>query len=192
MSYLENGSTHRSMFRMMPPHHHDADPNRSQVLAHIMANMQCDIGRAMAAFNSMRNPKSRVLVFDHIHRMWKGCDWQASDDDAAKGMILSELRALQRRVVGMDSELRKTVKELKRVRKELADLYTDSQPSAEGAAGDDDDTESTQVDDEYPGFIPQINMEEANRIALIAQEKRQKELEAEQKENLRKAMMICR
>jgi parvulin-like peptidyl-prolyl isomerase len=107
-------------------------------------------------------------------------------------MILSELRALQRRVVGMDSELRKTVKELKKVRKELADLYTDSQPPAEGDVDDDDDTESAQVDDKYPGFIPQIDVEKANRIALIAQEKRQKELEAEQKENLRKAMMICR
>ena len=54
----------------MSPMHHDADPNRSQVLAYVMENMGCDIGRAMAAFNSMRNPKSRVLVFDHIHRMW--------------------------------------------------------------------------------------------------------------------------
>lgn len=177
---------------MMPPHHHDADPNRSQVLAHIMENMGCDIGRAMAAFNSMRNPKSRVLVYDHVHRMWKGCDWQASDDDAAKGMILSELRALQRRVVGMDSELRKTIKELKRVRKELADLYTGS-PSASGdGEGEDDNEESGQTDGDCAGFMPQIDIEESNRLALIFQQKRQKELEAEQKENLRKAMLISR
>lgn len=188
MSYLENGSTHRSLFRLMSPMHHDADPNRSQVLAYVMENMGCDIGRAMAAFNSMRNPKSRVLVFDHIHRMWKGCDWQASDEDAAKGMVLSELRALQRRVVGMDSELRKTVKELKRVRQELADLYTGPRSPVEANQKDDD--ESAQNDGDNGAFIPQINMEEANRIALIAQQKRQKELEAEQKENLRKAMMI--
>lgn len=190
MSYLENGSTHRSLFRLMSPMHHDADPNRSQVLAYVMENMGCDIGRAMAAFNSMRNPKSRVLVFDHIHRMWKGCDWQASDEDAAKGMVLSELRALQRRVVGMDSELRKTVKELKRVRQELADLYTGPRSSAERNQEDDD--ESPYSDGDNGAFIPQINMEEANRIALIAQQNRQKELEAEQKENLRKAMMILR
>ena len=173
---------------MMSPMHHDADPNRSQVLAYVMENMGCDIGRAMAAFNSMRNPKSRVLVFDHIHRMWKGCDWQASDEDAAKGMVLSELRALQRRVVGMDSELRKTVKELKRVRQELADLYTGPRSPVEGNQEDDD--ESAYSDSDNGAFIPQINLEEANRIALIAQQKRQKELEAEQKENFRKAMMI--
>ena len=120
--------------------------------------------------------------------MWKGCDWQASDEDAAKGMVLSELRALQRRVVGMDSELRKTIKELKRVRQELADLYTGPRSPVEGNQEDDD--ESAYSDN--GAFIPQINLEEANRIALIAQEKRQKELEAEQKENFRKAMMISR
>jgi hypothetical protein len=49
--------------------------------------------------------------------------------------------------------------------------------------------EETGIDDNG-AFIPQINMEEANRIALIAQQNRQKELEAEQKENFRKAMMI--
>lgn len=134
MSYLENGSTHRSLFRLMSPMHHDADPNRSQVLAYVMENMGCDIGRAMAAFNSMRNPKSRVLVFDHIHRMWKGCDWQASDEDAAKGMVLSELRALQRRVAAMDSELRKATKEIKRLSKKSSASRSkdDSDESSDG------------------------------------------------------------
>ena len=42
MSYLENGSTHRSLFRLMSPMHHDADPNRSQVLAYVMENMGLD------------------------------------------------------------------------------------------------------------------------------------------------------
>ena len=54
----------------------------------------------------------------------------------------------------------------------------------------EDDDESAYSDSDNGAFIPQINLEEANRIALIAQEKRQKELEAEQKENFRKAMMI--
>ena len=131
MSYLKNGSTHRSMFRLMPPLHHDADPGRSQVVAHIMENMRCDMGRAVAAFNSMRNAKSRVIVFDHIHRMWKGCDWQPSDEDSAKGMLLSELRALQRRVAAMDSELTRATKEIKRLNKKLADLLETDEESDE-------------------------------------------------------------
>jgi hypothetical protein len=133
MSYLENGATHRSMFRLMEPLHHDADPNRSQVLAHIMENMRCDMGRAIRAFNSMRHPKSKVLVFDAIHRMWKGCDWVPADNDSKDNMFIVELRTLQRRVVAMDSELKKAVKEIKRLNKKLANRESgeDSSDSTE-------------------------------------------------------------
>lgn len=120
MSYLENGSTHRSLFRLMPPLHHDADPNRSQVLAHIVENTGWDMGRAIRAFNSMRNPRSKVLVFDAIHRMWKGCDWLPADKDSKDTMLIVELRTLQRRVVAMDSELKKQAKEIKRLNKLVA------------------------------------------------------------------------
>jgi hypothetical protein len=108
------------MFRLMEPLHHDADPNRSQVLAHIMANMRCDMGRAIRAFNSMRHPKSKVLVFDAIHRMWKGCDWVPADNDSKDSMFIIELRTLQRRVIAMDSELKKAGKEIKRLSKKTA------------------------------------------------------------------------
>lgn len=130
MSYLENGSTHRSLFRLMPPLHHDADPNRSQVLAHIVENTGWDMGRAIRAFNSMRNPRSKVLVFDTIHRMWKGCDWLPADKDSKDTMLIVELRTLQRRVVAMDSELKKQAKEIKRLNKLVAN-------SKAGAKSDD-------------------------------------------------------
>jgi hypothetical protein len=110
------------MFRLMEPLHHDADPNRSQVLAHIMENMRCDMGRAIRAFNSMRHPKSKVLVFDAIHRMWKGCDWVPADNDSKDSMFIVELRTLQRRVVAMDSELKKAVKEIKRLNKKTKEM----------------------------------------------------------------------
>jgi|688.fasta_scaffold120323_1 hypothetical protein len=126
MSYLENGSTHRSLFRLMPPLHHDADPNRSQVLAYIRENLACDIGRSIRAFNSMRHPKSKVVVFDQVHRMWKGCDWLPSDENSKDAMILVEHRALERRVIAMDGELRKALKEIKRLNKQMADLYSDA------------------------------------------------------------------
>ena len=130
MSYLENGATHRSMFRLMEPLHHDADPNRSQVLAHIAENMRCDMGRAIRAFNSMRHPKSKVLVFDSIHRMWKGCDWVPADN-----MFIIELRTLQRRVIAMDSELKKAVKEIKRLGKKTASR--DSAEDSSDSTGSD-------------------------------------------------------
>lgn len=144
MSYLENGATHRSMFRLMEPLHHDADPNRSQVLAHIMVNMQCDLGRASRAFNSMRHPKSKVLVFDQVHRMWKGCDWLPSDENSKDAMILVEHRALERRVIAMDGELRKALKEIKRLNKQMADLYSDAKTMGESGG---DENQKTLVEE---------------------------------------------
>jgi hypothetical protein len=125
MSYLENGATHRSMFRLMPPMHHDADPNRSQIIAHIMENTQWNVGRAVAAFNSMRNPRSRVLVFDKTHRVWKGCDWTPSHKDASEQMILGELRELQRRVIAMDSDLKKATSKIEKLERKSADRDDD-------------------------------------------------------------------
>lgn len=139
------------MFRLMEPLHHDADPNRSQVLAHIMANMQCDLGRAIRAFNSMRHPKSKVLVFDHVHRMWKGCDWLPSNENSKDAMILVEHRALERRVIAMDGELRKALKEIKRLNKQMADLYTDAKEMGDGTTNWFDEMKKTlEMTDEKP------------------------------------------
>lgn len=141
MSYLENGSTHRSMFRLMPPLHHDVDPNRSQVVAYIMENTGWEVGRAVAAFNSMRNPRSRVLVFDKVHRVWKGCDWMPPKDEGSHQMILAEHRALERRVIAMDAELRKATREMKRLAKELAKL--------KNSVVEDDDEYEDETEREY-------------------------------------------
>jgi len=135
----------------MEPLHHDADPNRSQVLAHIMANMQCDLGRASRAFNSMRHPKSKVLVFDHVHRMWKGCDWLPENENSKDAMILVEHRALERRVIAMDGELKKALKEIKRLNKQMADLYTDAKEMDDGTTNWFDEMKKTlQMTDEKP------------------------------------------
>jgi hypothetical protein len=135
----------------MEPLHHDADPNRSQVLAHIMANMQCDLGRANRAFNSMRHPKSKVLVFDHVHRMWKGCDWLPENENSKDAMILVEHRALERRVIAMDGELKKALKEIKRLNKQMADLYTDAKEMDDGTTNWFDEMKKTlEMTDEKP------------------------------------------
>jgi len=135
----------------MEPLHHDADPNRSQVLAHIMANMQCDLGRASRAFNSMRHPKSKVLVFDHVHRMWKGCDWLPENENSKDAMILVEHRALERRVIAMDGELKKALKEIKRLNKQMADLYTDAKEMDDGTTNWFDEMKKTlEMTDKKP------------------------------------------
>ena len=169
MSYLENGATHRSMFRLMPPLHHDIDPSRSQIVAYIMENTGWEVGRALAAFNSMRNPRSRVLVFDKTHRVWKGCDWMPPKDESSNQMVLAEHRALERRVIAMDAELRKATREIKRLSKQLANLK-------ESVVEHDGDEEDDETEEEY------LERRKMENDELNRDEENKERIEAAQKE----------
>ena len=107
MSYLDNGSTLRSMFRLMTPQRHDIDPTRSEVLAYIMANLACDLGRAIRAFNSMRNKKSQVLLYDMVHRQWRGCDWVPAEDGDQITFLTRTINEMKREMFALKSEVRK-------------------------------------------------------------------------------------
>lgn len=207
MSFLPSGKTPRTMFSEMPPKTHDVDTAKSEVLAYICQEMSCDMSKAIRLFNSMRHPKCRVLVFDKIERQWKGCSFRPSDAETSELSMLREHRSLERQVAAVRSELRRLAKEVeglvKSNKSKRRGKKTSNESEEEPSEAEIEPESDSSIDDlldqyrnlsakESDGFIPQIDMEEANRIALIAQEKRQKELEAEQKENLRKAMMICR
>jgi len=107
MSYLDNGSTLRSMFRLMPPQRHDIDPAKSEVLAYIMANLACELGRAIRAFNSMRNKKSQVIVYDMVHRQWRGCDWVPPQDEDKVSLLLRTINDLKRDVAYLKTAVKK-------------------------------------------------------------------------------------
>ena len=98
MSYLPSGKTPRTMFSQMPPKRHDLDPSKSEVLAYIGQEMGCDLPAAIRAFNSMRHPKCRVLVFDKIERQWKGCEFRPSDAETSELSIIREHRAFERQL----------------------------------------------------------------------------------------------
>lgn len=107
MSYLDNGSTLRSMFRLMPPQRHDADPEKSEVLAYIRGNLACELGRAIRAFNSMRNKKSQVIVYDMVHRQWRGCDWVPPEDEDRVALLLRTINELKRDVAYLKTSVKK-------------------------------------------------------------------------------------
>ena len=107
MSYLDNGSTLRSMFRLMPPQRHDADPDKSEVLKHIGENLACELGRAIRAFNSMRNKKSQVIVYDMVHRQWRGCDWVPPEDEDRVALLLRTINDLKRDVAYLKTSMKK-------------------------------------------------------------------------------------
>ena len=107
MSYLDNGSTLRSMFRLMPPQRHDADPDKSEVLKHIGENLACELGRAIRAFNSMRNKKSQVIVYDMVHRQWRGCEWVPPQDEDRVALLLRTINDLKRDVAYLKTSMKK-------------------------------------------------------------------------------------
>jgi len=133
MSYLENGSTLRAMFRLMPPMRHDIDPGRSEVLAYIMDNLRCDIGKAIRSFNSMRHVKSAVLIYDRIHRQWRGCDWVPAEETDKVSMLLAMITEMKRDISALRSEdrkLRQMIGTLRR-RKGSRDVADDEPEAAE-------------------------------------------------------------
>ena len=117
MSYLENGSTLRAMFRLTPPMRHDADPTRSEVVAYIRENLRCELGRAIRAFDSMRHLKSAVLIYDRIHRQWRGCDWVPAEEVDKISLLMSVVTELKRDISSLRSELRKVKNEVVSLRR---------------------------------------------------------------------------
>ena len=117
MSYLDNGSTLRAMFRLTPPMRHDADPTRSEVVAYIRENLRCELGRAIRAFDSMRHLKSAVLMYDRIHRQWRGCDWVPAEEVDKISLLMSVVTELKRDISSLRSELRKVKNEMLSLRR---------------------------------------------------------------------------
>ena len=124
------------MFRLTPPMRHDADPTRSEVVAYIRENLRCELGRAIRAFDSMRHLKSAVLIYDRIHRQWRGCDWVPAEEVDKISLLMSVVTELKRDISSLRSELRKVKHEMvslrrrKGGRKDEEDV-ADSEPKPE-------------------------------------------------------------
>lgn len=146
MSYLENGSTLRAMFRLMPPMRHDIDPSRSEVLAYIMDNLRCDLGKSIRSFNSMRNIKSGVLIYDRIHRQWRGCDWVPAEEVDKVSMLLAMITEIKRDISSLRSEdrkLRQLIGTLRR-RKGSRDVADSDDEAQEEKSSPDVDSEELE------------------------------------------------
>ena len=112
MSYLPNGSTLRATFREMPPKRHNLKLEKSELLACIVETIGGGVAEANRAFNSMRNVKSQVLVFDRIERVWHGCDWKPSDEEAQKDLESRKLSDIRREI----AQLWKAINALRKAR----------------------------------------------------------------------------
>lgn len=121
------------MFRTMPPKTHNSDPEKSELLAHIVQTIGCGTVEANRAFNSMRNVKSQVLVFDRIHRVWHGCDWQPTEEEAQKDFESRKFSDIRREI----SQIWKAINALRKARqrrrkqKESSQQEESNQPKQE-------------------------------------------------------------
>lgn len=69
--------SYREMFANMPPLRHHRDPEHSDVLAHIASELDAngkDAAKAQSVFDMIRNPRRKIIIYDHKAKIWKGVD----------------------------------------------------------------------------------------------------------------------
>jgi len=162
MSYLDNGSTLRSMFRLMPPQRHDIDPDRSEVLAYIRENLACELGRAIRAFNSMRNKKSQVIVYDMVHRQWRGCDWVPPEDEDRVALLLRTINDLKRDVAYLKTSMKKHERSIGQLERK--------RPSKRKEEEEEEKSEQGVQAPSYEPVVDESLMEEAKKASTEEEE----------------------
>ena len=149
MSYLPNGSTLRATFREMPPKRHNLTLEKSELLAHIVSTIGGGLAEANRAFNSMRNVKSQVLVFDRVERVWHGCDWKPSDEEAQKDLESRKISDIRREI----AQLWKAINALRKARQRGRRRQKAEQPSAEDQPAEPD---RPSLSEEFAKLFPEL------------------------------------
>lgn len=75
--------SYRELFSGMPPLRHNKDPEQSEVLAHIAAELDANGKNADDAekvFHIIRQPKRRIIAFSHETRRWCGVQYKAPEE----------------------------------------------------------------------------------------------------------------
>ena len=155
MSYLPNGSTLRATFREMPPKRHNLNSEKSELLAHIIETVGCGLVEANRAFGSMRNVKSQVLVFDRVQRVWHGCDWQPSDEEAQKDLESRKFSDMRREIAQIWKAINALRKGRQRKRKQNAE-NTESEPKLEQEPEDAKESSEPSLADEFEKLLSDL------------------------------------
>ena len=155
MSYLPNGSTLRATFREMPPKRHNLNSEKSELLAHIVQTVGCGLVEANRAFGSMRNVKSQVLVFDRVQRVWHGCDWKPSDEEAQKDLESRKFSDIRREIAQIWKAINALRKGRQRKRKQNAE-NTESEPKLEQEPEDAKESSEPSLADEFEKLLSDL------------------------------------
>jgi len=88
----------------------------------------------------MRNVKSQVLVFDRIERVWHGCDWKPSDEEAQKDLESRKLSDIRREI----AQLWKAINALRKARQRRRNQ---KQEKGKAVATEPEPVADTSIDD---------------------------------------------
>jgi hypothetical protein len=152
MSYLPNGSTLRATFREMPPKRHNLTLEKSELLAYIVETIGGGVAEANRAFNSMRNVKSQVLVFDRIERVWHGCDWKPSDEAAQKDLESRKLSDIRREIAQLWKAINALRKAKQRGRRSQKQEKANEQPTEDKPTEPD----RPSLSEEFAKLFPEL------------------------------------
>ena len=135
----------------MPPKTHNSDPEKSELLAHIVQTIGCGMAEANRAVNSMRNVKSQVLVFDRIHRVWHGCDWMPTEEEAQKDLESRKFSDIRREI----AQLWKAINALRKARHRRKKTHQKESSQPEEAESSKQDNEPS-IADEFSELLQAI------------------------------------
>ena len=103
----------------------------------------------------MRNVKSQVLVFDRVHRVWHGCDWQPSDEEAQKDLESRKFSDLRREIAQIWKAINALRKGRQRKRKQNAE-NTESEPKLEQEPEDAKESSEPSLADEFEKLLSDL------------------------------------
>ena len=139
----------------MPPKRHNLNSEKSELLAHIIETVGCGLVEANRAFGSMRNVKSQVLVFDRIQRVWHGCDWKPTDEEAKKDLESRKFSDLRREIAQIWKAINALRKGRQRKRKQNAE-NTESEPKSEQEPEESKESNEPSLADEFEKLLSDL------------------------------------
>ena len=139
----------------MPPKRHNLNSEKSELLAHIVQTVGCGLVEANRAFGSMRNVKSQVLVFDRVQRVWHGCDWKPSDEEAQKDLESRKFSDLRREIAQIWKAINALRKGRQRKRKQNAE-NTESEPKLEQEPEEAKESSEPSLADEFEKLLSDL------------------------------------
>jgi hypothetical protein len=139
----------------MPPKRHNLNSEKSELLAHIVQTVDCGLVEANRAFGSMRNVKSQVLVFDRVQRVWHGCDWKPTDQEAQKDLESRKFSDIRREIAQLWKAINALRKGRQRKRKQNAE-NTESEPKLEQEPEEAKESSEPSLADEFEKLLSDL------------------------------------